>query len=93
LGLQAGRPDRRDQLDARGVHRPDVRDHEAVRPRPAARRPATNYGPTITAYRNIEGDPERVAALDAALADLGDRYLAGSSTMPWEYLLVTAQKR
>ncbi|MDT5368890.1 MAG: hypothetical protein QOC62_3321 [Mycobacterium sp.] len=53
----------------------------------------TNYGPTITAYRNIEGDPERVAALDRALAELGDRYLAGSSTMPWEYLLVTARKR
>ncbi len=52
-----------------------------------------NYGPTITAYRNIEGDPERVAALDAALAELGDRFLAGSSTMPWEYLLVTARKR
>ena len=53
----------------------------------------TNYGPTITAYRNIEGDPKRVAALDGALAELGDRYLAGSSTMPWEYLLVTARKR
>jgi hypothetical protein len=53
----------------------------------------TNYGPTITAYRNIEGDAERVAALDRALAELGDRYLAGSSTMPWEYLLVTARKR
>ena len=52
----------------------------------------TNYGPTITAYRNIEGDPEGVAALDRALAELGDRCLAGSSTMPWEYL-VTARKR
>ena len=26
-----------------------------------------NYGPTITAYRNIENDPERVAALDLSL--------------------------
>jgi ubiquinone/menaquinone biosynthesis C-methylase UbiE len=52
-----------------------------------------NYGPTITAYRNIEGDPEHVAALDAELEELGDRFLAGSSTMPWEYLLVTARKR
>ncbi len=37
-----------------------------------------NYGPTITAYRNIADDPARVAALDAELADLGDRALAGS---------------
>jgi hypothetical protein len=27
------------------------------------------------------------------LAELGDRYLAGSSAMEWEYLLVTARKR
>ena len=35
----------------------------------------------------------RVEALDAQLAELGDRSLAGSSTMEWEYLLVTARKR
>jgi ubiquinone/menaquinone biosynthesis C-methylase UbiE len=52
----------------------------------------TNYGPTITAYRNIAGEPDRVAALDAALAELGQRFLAGSTTMEWEYLLVTALK-
>jgi SAM-dependent methyltransferase len=53
----------------------------------------TYYGPTISAYRGIAGEPERAAALDAELAELGDRYLAGSSTMEWEYLLVTARKR
>lgn len=52
-----------------------------------------NYGPTIAAYRNIAADPERVAALDAELADLGDRWLGGSGSMQWEYLLVTASKR
>ncbi len=52
-----------------------------------------HYGPSISAYRGIAGEPDRVAALDAALAGLGDRYLAGSSTMAWEYLLVTARKR
>jgi SAM-dependent methyltransferase len=52
-----------------------------------------NYGPTISAYRGIADQPDRVDALDAALAELGDRYLAGSSTMEWEYLLVTARKR
>jgi ubiquinone/menaquinone biosynthesis C-methylase UbiE len=51
------------------------------------------YGPTITAYRNIENEPERVAALDAELAALGDRFLGGSASMEWEYLLVTAGKR
>jgi SAM-dependent methyltransferase len=52
-----------------------------------------HYGPTITAYKGIASEPDRVAALDAELAALGDRYLAGSSTMPWEYLVVTARKR
>ncbi|BBX44628.1 class I SAM-dependent methyltransferase [Mycobacterium cookii] len=52
-----------------------------------------NYGPTITSYRSIETDADRVAALDDALAELGRRFLTGSSTMQWEYLLVTARKK
>lgn len=52
-----------------------------------------NYGPTIAAYRGIAEDADRVEALDSQLAELGDRHLAGSSTMEWEYLLVTARKR
>jgi SAM-dependent methyltransferase len=50
------------------------------------------YGPTISVYRNIEGDPDRVAALDADIAQVGDSVLSGSSTMEWEYLLLTARK-
>jgi ubiquinone/menaquinone biosynthesis C-methylase UbiE len=50
------------------------------------------YGPTIAVYRNIEGDADRVAELDAAIAEVGDSVLSGSSTMDWEYLLVTARK-
>ena len=50
------------------------------------------YGPTIAVYRNIEGDPDRVAALDADIARVGDSVLSGSSTMEWEYLLLTARK-
>ncbi len=52
-----------------------------------------NYGPTVAAYRGIAADPERVADLDARLAELGDRHLAGTATMEWEFLLVTARKR
>jgi SAM-dependent methyltransferase len=52
----------------------------------------TLYGPTIAVYRNIEGDPDRVAALDAAVAEVGDSVLSGSSTMEWEYLLLVARK-
>jgi SAM-dependent methyltransferase len=56
-----------------------------------------NYAPAIAAYRGIEGEPDRVAALDARLAELGDRYLGGSSSsspvMEWEYLVVTARRR
>jgi hypothetical protein len=50
------------------------------------------YGPTIAVYRNIEGDPDRVAALDADIARVGDSVLSSSSTMEWEYLLLTARK-
>jgi SAM-dependent methyltransferase len=50
------------------------------------------YGPTIAVYRSLADDPERVAALDTALADLGDRHLADGA-MTWEYLLVTARRR
>jgi SAM-dependent methyltransferase len=50
------------------------------------------YGPTISVYRNIEGDPDRVAALDADIAQVGDSVLSDSSTMEWEYLLLTARK-
>jgi SAM-dependent methyltransferase len=52
----------------------------------------TLYGPTISVYRNIEDDPDRVAALDADIAQVGDSVLSGSSTMEWEYLLLTARK-
>jgi SAM-dependent methyltransferase len=52
-----------------------------------------NYGPMVAAYRGIAGEPGRVAALDAELAALGDRHLAGGETMQWEYLVVTARKR
>ncbi len=51
----------------------------------------TNYGPTIVTYRHIAEDASRVADLDAALADLGDRALA-DGTMGWEYLLVVAAR-
>ena len=48
-----------------------------------------NYGPTIVTYRFIADDADRVAELDAALAELGERSLA-DGTMGWEYLLTIA---
>ena len=50
-----------------------------------------NYGPTIAVYRFIADDPAKVAALDADLAALGDRFL-NDGVMGWEYLLVTARR-
>ncbi|GAA0471941.1 hypothetical protein Aca07nite_82280 [Actinoplanes capillaceus] len=50
------------------------------------------YGPTIAVYRNIAGDPDRVAALDAGLAALGARFDQGGGTLDWEYLLYTATR-
>jgi ubiquinone/menaquinone biosynthesis C-methylase UbiE len=53
------------------------------------------YGPTISVYKNIGDNPDRVADLDAELADLGREYDYGSSStvMDWEYLLFTARKK
>ncbi|GAA0548799.1 class I SAM-dependent methyltransferase [Actinomadura livida] len=52
------------------------------------------YGPTIAVYNNIAGDPDKVATLDAALADLVRRHDKGTSplTVDWEYLLLTAKR-
>jgi SAM-dependent methyltransferase len=54
----------------------------------------TNYGPTIAVYKSIADDPDRVAALDGELADLARRFDVGTgtTTLDWEYLLVTAHK-
>jgi ubiquinone/menaquinone biosynthesis C-methylase UbiE len=51
-----------------------------------------NYGPTLAVYRFIADDAEKVAALDADMAALGDRFL-DDGVMPWEYLIVTAKRR
>ena len=51
-----------------------------------------NYGPTIAVYRFLADDAEKVAALDADMAAVGDRFL-DDGVMPWEYLIVTARRR
>lgn len=50
------------------------------------------YGPTIAVYRNLGTDTARATELDRALAELGEQNLAatGTTTMSWEYLLMTA---
>ncbi|MEV4232598.1 class I SAM-dependent methyltransferase, partial [Streptomyces bobili] len=54
------------------------------------------YGPTISVYKNIAGEPDRAAALDRDLAALArDGNLAAGQdgmVMEWEYLLVTARR-
>ncbi|MFM9631064.1 MULTISPECIES: class I SAM-dependent methyltransferase [Streptomyces] len=54
------------------------------------------YGPTISVYKNIAGEPDRAAALDGDLAALArDGNLAAGqdgTVMEWEYLLVTARR-
>lgn len=54
----------------------------------------SHYGPTIAVYARIADDPDRVRALDDALAALGrDAGLDGSGRpIEWEYLLVTARR-
>jgi len=50
------------------------------------------YGPTIAAYKFIAETPERVRALDAALATLGDEALALGEGIQAEYLVVVATR-
>ena len=54
-----------------------------------------NYGPTIAVYKAIADDPDKVAALDRELEELGrrfDRGTSGSSVLDWEYLLLTCER-
>ncbi|MFJ9547716.1 class I SAM-dependent methyltransferase [Streptomyces erythrochromogenes] len=50
------------------------------------------YGPTIAVYRAVGDDPEKVAALDAALDALAAEHTT-DGVMEWEYLLLTAHRR
>ena len=52
----------------------------------------TNYGPTIAVYKFNAADPDKVAALDKDLADLGRRFTNSDGSLDWEYLLLTAQR-
>ncbi len=52
----------------------------------------TSYGPTVAAYKNLAGQPERAAALDRDLIELARRNDLGGGAMEWEYLLVTANR-
>lgn len=52
------------------------------------------YGPTIAVYRHLGDDEGRAAALDADLDELARRFGLGgtSTTMAWEYLLLTGRR-
>jgi SAM-dependent methyltransferase len=52
------------------------------------------YGPTIAAFRGLEDDPGRTAALDGELAALARQFtreVDDGVVMDWEYLLLTAR--
>jgi SAM-dependent methyltransferase len=52
-----------------------------------------NYGPTLVAYRGLADQPERAAALDAALDALAADADEGSGRMRWEYVVVSGRRR
>lgn len=54
----------------------------------------SRYGPTISVYDRIADDPDKVAALDEALAGLARDHDRGGPTlsMDWEYLLMTGRR-
>lgn len=53
------------------------------------------YGPVMSVYRAVAGEPERLSALDSDVVELARRHDRGTATtvMDWEYLLVTARAR
>lgn len=56
----------------------------------------SHYGPTISVYKHLAGDEDKVKALDKALTELAaaysDAHGDAPSQMDWEYLLLTAKK-
>ncbi len=53
----------------------------------------SHYGPTISVYRAIAGEPDRVAQLDREIDELAATFQRfGSTVMDWEYLLLTAKR-
>jgi SAM-dependent methyltransferase len=52
------------------------------------------YGPTISVYKAIADDPDKVAALDRDLALLVERFQQRTDTvvLDWEYLLLTCRR-
>jgi ubiquinone/menaquinone biosynthesis C-methylase UbiE len=56
----------------------------------------SHYGPTISVYKFLGQDEDRVKALDQALKELAARFIdqdgGAGPRMDWEYLLLTARK-
>ena len=53
----------------------------------------SHYGPTISVYKAIAGEPERVAQLDREIDELTARFQRfGSTITDWEYLLLTCKR-
>ena len=50
------------------------------------------YGPTRAVYAFLGDDADKIAALDASLDEVGDRFIEDGVSQ-WEYLLLTARKR
>ncbi|TLM87983.1 class I SAM-dependent methyltransferase [Pseudarthrobacter sp. NamE5] len=77
---------RKQALAVRSFHRPEdfVRYFKS------------HYGPTISVYKFIAADGDKVKALDQALTELADSFGDAHGDTPfqmeWEYLLLTAKK-
>jgi SAM-dependent methyltransferase len=81
-----------DRVTGISAHRKTVRVSLFTRPEDFRDYFKARYGPVISVYRNIAGDPDKTAALDHDLAELARRHDHGAGAMDWEYLLLTARK-
>lgn len=84
-----------DRVEDLSTRRESVRVHSYARPEDFRDDFKTHYGPTVATYRRLADDLERTAALDGDLAQLARSHGLGidTTTMEWEYLLITARKQ
>lgn len=85
-----------DRITGTNARKKSLGVHSFHQPEDFVRYFKSHYGPTISVYKFIAEDADRVKELDKALTDLaesfGDAHGDTPFQMEWEYLLFTAKK-
>lgn len=85
-----------DRITETNARKKTLAVHSFHQPEDFVRYFKSHYGPTISVYKSIAEDADKVKELDKALTDLaesfGDAHGDTPFQMEWEYLLFTAKK-